>query len=371
MLFGSSFVKSSLFIISILLVSVSANAQKTTFTLQDFYTYHPELEQRTAELFDTLAEEHRIAQLIMTSIGRLGKPDEHVKKLVANNQVGGVLLLNGSIEGFSKTVADLDELTKKAEGVPLLYSADAEPSLVNRKIAGSQAVPRTVNIKDQKENQEVAQTIAQDLKKIGVSYNFAPDCDLSNENAAIGNRSYGSSSERVVPMAWGFINVMQQNQIAGTAKHFPGHGRVAGDTHKQLVYINGEMTELNTYVPLIDSGVISVMVGHIAVENNKQYNTKGQPATLSRVIVTNLLKNEMNFRGIIVTDAMNMGAVSKIPHSGLKALQAGCDIVLMPIDEQEVMKDVLDLMQKDPAFRQQIDASVRKVLRLKICLGLL
>ena len=103
--------------------------------------------------------------------------------------------------------------------------------------------------------------------------------------------------------------------MSNCGKHFPGHGRVAGDTHKKLVYIDGELTELGLYPPMIEAGVLSIMVGHIAVENNDKYSTDGAPATLSPTIVNDLLRDELGFKGIIITDAMNMGAVAEIPES--------------------------------------------------------
>ena len=112
------------------------------------------------------------------------------------------------------------------------------------------------------------------------------------------------------------------------------------------------------------------MVGHIAIENNADYETNGMPATLSPIVVNKLLRNEMGFNGIIITDAMNMGAVAAIPHSGLLAAKAGCDMILMPPDELGVLSDIMNEMEINPEFTQQIDASVRRIVRLKLCLGM-
>lgn len=113
------------------------------------------------------------------------------------------------------------------------------------------------------------------------------------------------------------------------------------------------------------------MVGHIAVINNEKYQTDGLPASCSRVIVTDLLKNEMNFKGIVVTDAMNMGALAPIDKASLKAVQAGCDMILMEPKELLLIDDIYELYQRDSEFKLRVDASVRKILRLKICLDLL
>ena len=131
------------------------------------------------------------------------------------------------------------------------------------------------------------------------------------------------------------------------------------------------MIEVGNYIPLIDAGVLSIMVAHIAIKNNEKYNTNDLPSTVSKNIVTDLLKGEMNFKGLVVTDAMNMGGVASIPNCELKAAQAGCDLLLMPVNEEKAVLDILSEMQKDNVFKSQIYASVRKIIRLKICLGII
>lgn len=345
---------------------------QTAFTLQDFFSENEALAQKTTQYFEALSDQQRVAQMLMTSAGRLGKPTAHVKKMIAEQKVGGVILLNGSVTEFKQFVETFDSVQKASTmPVPLLYSADAEPSLINKKIKGTTPVSKTAQLKDEAAVKKAAYSIAGDLIEIGVHYNFAPVCDVSSNNEAIGNRSFGNDSQKITTLSQTFINVMQQYNIVATAKHFPGHGYVKGDTHLQLVFIDGELKEVPIYQPLIDSGVISIMVGHIAVKNNNDYNTDGLPATCSHKIVTKLLREKMNFKGIVITDAMNMGAASKIPQATFKAVKAGCDIILMPENETELINLVLKEMKKDAQFQAQIYTSVQKIIRLKICLGLL
>jgi len=146
---------------------------------------------------------------------------------------------------------------------------------------------------------------------------------------------------------------------------------VSGDSHNQLVAIDGEMQELDNYKPLIKNGVISIMVGHIAVLNNEKYNTDGLPSSCSRKIVTDLLKNELNFKGIVITDAMNMGALKKIDNASLKAVEAGCDMILMEPDEIKLFDAIYQKYMNDDAFKKQVDQSVKKIIRLKICLNII
>jgi beta-N-acetylhexosaminidase len=113
------------------------------------------------------------------------------------------------------------------------------------------------------------------------------------------------------------------------------------------------------------------MVAHIAVQNNPKYNTNGLPSTCSKAIVTDLLKTEMGFKGLVVTDAMNMGGVVSVPEAAYKAVAAGCDIVLMPVDAKKAHAELLAHYRRDAAFKAQVDAAAKKIIRMKIALGLL
>jgi beta-N-acetylhexosaminidase len=131
------------------------------------------------------------------------------------------------------------------------------------------------------------------------------------------------------------------------------------------------MEEVPNYQPLIESGVISIMVGHIAVINNEVYNTDGLPSSCSRAIVTELLKKKMGFKGIVITDAMNMGALKQIENASLKAVEAGCDMILMEPAEAKLLEAIYSKYQDEEDFKNQVDDSVRKIIRLKICLNLM
>lgn len=337
------------------------------FTLQDFYSNNAALDKKVNDVYNTLNKEERIAQMIITSLGRLGKPYEAVEPLIKERKVGGIIFLSGDPEQFKEDIASIQSMS---DGFPLLMSMDAEPSLFNRRMPGTPEMPPTNTLQTPGAVTDAVHTINATLKEIGFHQNYAPVVDVSPNNEAIGNRTMGGDSATIVPLATTFIAATQQDQIIATAKHFPGHGRVQGDTHKKLVFIDGELTEKNIYKPMIEAGVISIMVGHIAVENNNDYATGGMPSTLSPLIVSNLLREEMGFDGLIITDAMNMGAVAEIPESCLKAAQAGCDIILMPPDEVGTLEQILITTEQDADFAQQIEASVKRVLRAKLCLGM-
>jgi beta-N-acetylhexosaminidase len=350
------------------LAAVNLHAQR--FSLSDFFIYDAKLEQLTDSIFETLNDTARVGQMIIPAAGGHGKPTEHLNALLKKNYIGGILLLNGTKEGFTEMVKQFNTVNSNAGGLPLLYSADAEPSLIGYKIKNCTPVKKANLMVSREEVRMFAASICNDLKDIGINYNYAPVVDMS-PNEAITYRSFGDNSDTAQIWSRIFIEETQKRGIVATAKHFPGHGYVVGDTHKQLVYIDGEMKEVGNYIPLIKAGVLSIMVAHIAIKNNEKYNTNDMPSTVSRNIVTGLLKEEMHFKGLVVTDALNMGGVASIPNCELKAAQAGCDLLLMPVNEEKAVLDILGELNKNENFKQEIYASVRKIIRLKICLGII
>lgn len=353
--------------IFLLITFITYKAKAQAYNLSDFFVYNEVLAQKTDSIFQTLNDTSRIGQMIIPTAGRYGKSDEYINDLIKKKYIGGVLLLNGTKEGFKSKIKSYNNINKN---LPLIFSADAEPSLIGYKIKGTKPVKKANEMISRGEVEKYAKIICDELKYIGINYNYAPVVDMS-PNKVIRNRSFGNNADTAKVWANIFIKETQKQNIVATAKHFPGHGYVVGDTHKKLVYIDGEMKEVNNYVPLINSGLISIMVAHIAIKNNTRFNTNNLPSTCSRNIVTDLLKNEMKFNGLVVTDALNMGGVVSIPNCELKAAKAGCDILLMPVNEKKVIVDILNEISINEQFKQQVYASVKKIIRLKICLGLI
>ncbi|MEY3086942.1 MAG: glycoside hydrolase family 3 N-terminal domain-containing protein [Flavobacteriia bacterium] len=343
---------------------------QTQFELQDFLKDNKDLDAAVDKVFATLDDTAIVAQLIMPAVGRLGQEKTTIDQHIKDRIIGGVLMLNGTKEGFTSWITDFEKQNKTYGNLPFLYSADAEPSLVNRKIAGSTLVKKANEMQSIEEVRTCAQTISKDLNDIGINYNFSPVVDMS-PNATVGFRSFGAVPANIIPWSGAFIEETQAQGIIATAKHFPGHGLVSGDTHKALQVIDGELKEIQNYPPLIAQGALSIMVAHIAVQNNPKYNTNGLPSTCSKAIVTDLLKTEMGFKGLVVTDAMNMGGVVSVPEAAYKAVAAGCDIVLMPVDAKKAHAELLAHYRKDAAFKAQVDAAAKKIIRMKIALGLL
>jgi beta-N-acetylhexosaminidase len=356
--------KHLLIVISLLIIK---HNQAQNFKLNDFFTYDATLAQKTDSIFQTLSDTAIVGQLFIQAAGTYGKSDKIIKNLIIHQYIGGVLMLNGTKDEFTQSISKFTSLNK---GIPLIFSADAEPSLINKKIKGTQPIKNANKMLNRDEVRTYAKLICEELKQMGINYNYAPVVDMS-PNKIISFRSFGINADTAQVWANIFIEETQKNGIVATAKHFPGHGYVVGDTHKKLVYIDGEMKEVNNYIPLIKNGILSIMVAHIAIKNNKKYNTNNLPSTCSKKIVTDLLKTKLNFKGVVITDALNMGGVVNIPNCELKAIKAGCDMLLMPIDVKKALIDILNAIKKDKLLEQQVNASAKKIIRLKICLGII
>lgn len=244
-----------------------ANAQKN-WTLNDFYSADPILNLKVDSIFNGLSSKDKIGQMIIQAAGPLGKSTTNIIKLIAKHQLGGIIMLKGEKKAFRSLTRKFRSVSLTSNSLPILFSADAEPSLINRKISGTKKVIPTSGIKTLSKCGYVANVIGKELNYMGIRQNFAPTCDLSSGNKAIGNRSFGSHGDSVAALANKFIKTMHGAGIVATAKHFPGHGFVKGDTHTETVYIDGKLKEIDVYKPLIDSGLISVMVAHICVKNN-------------------------------------------------------------------------------------------------------
>ena len=347
-------------------------SQSGKVNLNNFFNYNPTLEHRVDTIFQSLTDAERVAQMIVTSAGELGKPEKVVLGLAKENKIGGVVFLKGTKESHKKLIDSLNVISAVQNQLPLLFSIDAEPSLFNGRLQGSASMMNTIDIKTEKQADSIATIINKTISEIGFHQNFAPVVDVSPQNEAIKNRSFGDDKDRVVALSRQFVKTSHSQGIIATAKHFPGHGLVSGDTHKKSVYIDGALQELEVYPPLIEAGVLSIMMAHINIRNNEKYSTIDLPASCSRNIVTGLLKEELGFKGLIITDALNiMKAVTIIDNAPLLASKAGCDMLLMPVDETEVVQSILNEMDNDPNYREQVYQSVKKIIRLKITAGLL
>ena len=324
--------------------------------------------------FDALTEEQRVAQLIMTTGGRLGKPQGEIRTLIEEQIVGGVIYLANALEDHRSQVAEIRTVGEADTVMPgLWFAIDAEPSLLHRRIVGGPDVTPAADLGSAAETRAVAYVIDSLIGALGYHWNYAPVLDLGTDNAAIKNRSFGRDPGLVAERAIAYVEQTQADGIVACVKHFPGHGLVIGDTHRGSVYIDGPFREYGVYEEVLaQADPLSLMVGHITVRDN-DYDTDGLPASLSRRITTDLIRGELGYPGIVVTDALNMmAAATKYgPGAPLMASKAGADVILMPADERLTHQQILAAMAEDEAYRRQVYASVDRVLRVKAWLGLL
>lgn len=352
----------------------TATTAKTpqTFT-ERFFQPDAQFTAQVDAAYNALSPKERAAQMIMTASStavKLGYPYDKAKEMITSDIAANLVFLKGTTADFKSQVKELDQL-EAGNKLKTLYACDCEPSLINNKWTDINGIQVASSQKDVTAVTENTEKINEIVKRVGVRLNFAPVVDIATNKSVINNRSFGSDPGTIEALSGQFVKTSQDAGIAATLKHFPGHGAVKGDSHKQSVYIDGPLTELNTFKALIQSDAppVAVMVGHIIVKNNPKYNTNGLPATLSPVIVTELLRKELGFEGIITTDALNMEAAAKVPDADWKSVLAGVDLVLMPANAKALNKRIADALAKNDTVSRQLETSIKRVIRLKLALA--
>lgn len=334
------------------------------FSLDEYLLNEPTLDKQVDVLYNSLSERQRIAQLFMPAVGSNGVTVTELERLISTDSIGGFMMLGkgvtpGDVERFK-------ELAQEQQTAPLFAAIDAEPSLVKYRLPELTGINETASYTTTQDIQDVTERISTYISDYGFNINFAPVYDINANQAIIGTRSHGETVDIAAARATTFAQASMDENIIPTAKHFPGHGAVIGDSHKLLPIISDELVELESFEIAIQAGVPMIMVGHLAVEGG-EYDTDDKPATLSRIIQTKLLRQELGFQGLIITDAFNMAALSGFSNNELESLKAGADIILMPQGDLEILIDqVMQAMQEDPNFNQEVEDKVRRILRLKL-----
>ena len=364
------------FLVLSLLIS-EVNAQKPSDPL---LVIGDELGQRiwVDSIYSSMTLEEKVGQLFVVQAFS-NKNKNHKNDIIndiRNNNIGGVIFSKGSPD---KQV-DLTNDFQNESSVPLLIGMDAEWGL-NMRLDSTFAFPWNMTlgaIKDNKLIRDVGRSIAEHCKRIGVNFNFAPVVDINTnpKNPIIGNRSFGESTENVSLKSLNFMYGQQEMNILSSAKHFPGHGDTSTDSHKTLPFINHEKqrifnTELKPFKTLIDNGLESVMIAHLEVPSLESVN--GLPSTLSYSIVTSILKNTLGFKGLIITDALEMKGLSTFKSNGnldMLAFKAGNDVLLMSANVSEGIKSIINEYDKGRISEERLSYSVKKILKSKYKVGL-
>ncbi len=328
--------------------------------------------------YEELTLEQKIGQLFMV-IAQSDQPKsstDKIKALIEEQGIGGVIFSLGGPMRQAKLINEF----QGSSSIPLLIGMDAEWGLSMR-LDSTYAFPWNLTlgaIQDSATVAKVGYQIGKHAKRLGVHINFAPDVDvnINPQNPIIGNRSFGEGPENVAHKGSAFMAGMQKAGVMATAKHFPGHGDTATDSHHGLPFIDADRirldsVELHPYRKLIEQGVNSVMVAHLEVPELEP--DKSIPTSLSRRVIKRLLVDEMGFEGLVITDALNMKAVTQSDEAGnteLKAFLAGNDMLLMPRDVIAARNSLAKAYYSGIISEARLERSVKKILAVKYLSGL-
>lgn len=371
----------------------SGDEDNAPATSQGGSTAEPSAEERlasqVAEKLDAMTLEQKVAQLFivrpeaLTGVGQVVAAGDATKEALERMPVGGVIYFATNLEDADQTremLANTQAYGQEVTGLPLFLCVDEEGGTVSR-VGGNEGfdIENVGNMSeigatgDVERAREVAVQIGTYLTDLGFNVDFAPDADIANNpmSDTMVLRSFGSTADAVAPMVKAQIEGFTQTGILCAAKHFPGIGGAEGDSHDTSIYSQKTVDEIRDeeLVPFqtaIEADVPFVMVGHLSMPNVTGDN---DPASVSSEIVTDLLRNDMGYDGIIITDSMGMGAAtSSIGNDriAVEALKAGVDIVLMPADLEAAYQGVLDALEVGELDEARIDASVERILKVKL-----
>jgi beta-N-acetylhexosaminidase len=359
---------------SILLV-VSLNniwAQANTPTMA------PSTAKWVDSVYNSLNLDQKLGQLFMVAAYSGGEKYNraNIEKLIANNYIGGLIFMQGTPEAQAEQTNAFQASSK----VPLMIAMDAEWGLGMR-LKSVDDMPRQIMMGAMQDSSlvyKMGQAVAKQCRRLGVHVNFAPVVDINNNpaNPVINFRSFGENKYNVVKFATQYMRGMQDNGVLACAKHFPGHGNTDADSHKELPTISSnlkdlENLELYPFRELINKGIGSIMIAHLQVPALD--NAPNMPTTLSRKVVTELLKTKYNYKGLIFTDALNMKGVTKYYKPGevdMKAFIAGNDVLLFSEDVATGVSKIKEALQNKTITQARVDESVKKILLAKYLLGL-
>jgi len=329
-------------------------------------------------IYNNLSIDQKIGQLFTIWVATKQGPEKmkEVLSIIEKNHLGGLIFSLGNISDQAKATNKFQAISK----VPLLIGMDAEYGIGMRLDDGF-SFPFNMTLGAIEDNSliyKVGKRIGVHAKRLGVHINFAPVTDINTNpnNPIIGSRSFGEDKKNVTLKSLAYLKGMQSEGIMGSAKHFPGHGDTSTDSHKTLPIIDFSAKRINNielypYKELIKNQLSGVMVAHMEVPSLEK--TPKLPSTLSKNIITNLLKRKLKFEGLIITDAMDMKGVvdfNKDESADVNALLAGNDVLLMPDDLDESTRSIKKALKQGVISEKRLSYSVKKILLAKYKAGL-
>ena len=346
------------------------------------------LADRVQEKLDEMTLEQKVAQLFvvrpesLTGVSQVIAAGDATKAALEKMPVGGVVYFADNLQDTDQTREMLSNTMKFGEeisGLPLFLCVDEEGGTVSR--VGGNPGFGVDNVGDMCDvgatgdtdhAYEVAKHIGTYLQYLGFNVDFAPDSDIANNpDGTMGLRSFGSTADVVAPMVAAQVRGFEDGGVLCSAKHFPGIGGALGDSHDGRIYSEKTLDEIRAeeLVPFeaaMEENVPFIMVGHLSMPTITGDN---DPASMSSEIVTDLLRDELGYEGIIITDSVAMGAATDslpVERLGVEPLKAGVDMVLMPEDLEAAYQGVLDAVASGELTEERIDDSVRRVIKTKL-----
>ena len=336
------------------------------------------------QLIPHMSIEQKVGQLIV--VGFEGaRINADIRSIISQYCVGGVTLFARNIQSLrqvARLTNDLQKLTKETEGrIPLFITTDQEGGWVARLKTGATVLPGNMALGaagSAELAEQAGKITATELAAVGVNLNFAPVMDVNNNphNPVIDRRSFGECPDLVSRLGSAYIKGLQRNGILATAKHFPGHGDTTVDSHSDLPTVGGDVErirtiELEPFRAAIEAKVSAIMTAHIVYPALDSH----RPATLSYPILTGVLRGELGFGGLIITDDMEMKAIDKRYRTGeaaVMAIEAGADMVLTLWTYQnqvEVINALVSAVKSGRISEERIGQSVRRILKYKEAFG--
>lgn len=361
-----------------LFILIFANLSAQHFPKNAPKNLEQKAEKYADSLYQKLSLDEKIGQLYIVALYN-NRGEEEIRKirnLVEKEKIGGLILMQ---DNAKKHIQLLNEFQGKSK-VKMMIGIDGEWGLFQR-FPAAHKFPWAMTLGAIQDNSliyEMTSKIAEDCKRMGIYWDFAPVVDVNTNpaNPIIGNRSFGSDINNVIAKGLAYAQGLQDNGVLASMKHFPGHGDTDTDSHLDLPVVSHNLERLNSvelapFKALLDKKIGGVMVAHLYVPALEKQS--GIPASVSYEVITNLLKNSYQYNGLIITDALNMNAVAKKFPAGeldLRAFKAGNDIMLFSQDVPNGKALIKSALEKGEISENRLAESVKKILKTKYLLGL-
>lgn len=348
----------------------------------------PTLDEQVESIINEMTLHEKVCQMFVVAPEKLMESgtvtyvDDNVRNKLFEYPVAGFIFFAGNLVEIEQTKTMLNLLQNyslEINGLPFYTCVDEEGGRVarigNNPNFGVTKIQAMSNIKAANEAYDAGLSIGKYLNDLGFNFNFAPDADVITNplNSVIGDRSFGSDGDIVSYFAVEYAKGLQSKNVLSTFKHFPGHGATEGDTHEGFAYTSKSLdelmnAELKPFVAAKENGIDAIMVAHISVPTVLGDNT---PCTLSKYMITDVLRNQIGFEGLIITDALGMGAIAneyEADEAAVKAILAGNDLLLMPEDFYVAYDGVMSAISNGVITEERLDESLRRIIKSKILL---